>query len=121
MPNKTETLTAVFHTLADPTRRAVIERLSAGPAAVGELAQSFNMALPSFMQHLSVMEECMLVRSHKTGRVRTYHLVPKQLQLVEHWMTEQRSIWERRLDQLDNFLYKLKEKENETAKTRSKT
>ncbi|TGN13163.1 ArsR/SmtB family transcription factor [Leptospira ilyithenensis] len=111
MPNNSTAINAVFHTLADPTRRAVIERLSEGPAAVGELAKSFNMALPSFMQHLSVMEECMLVRSHKTGRVRIYHLVPKQLKLAEHWMIEQRSIWEKRLNQLDNYLLKLKEKE----------
>ncbi len=111
MPNHPDTISAVFHTLADPTRRAVIERLSEGPAAVGELAKSFNMALPSFMQHLSVMEECMLVRSHKTGRVRIYHLVPKQFKLAEHWMTEQRSIWEKRLNQLDSYLLKLKEKE----------
>ncbi|PJZ68254.1 transcriptional regulator [Leptospira perolatii] len=113
MPNKQETLNAIFHTLADPTRRAVVERLCEGPAAVGELARSFDMALPSFMQHLSVLEESMLVRSFKSGRVRTYQLVPKRLKQAEEWMTKRRSIWEQRLDQLDQYLYRLKEKEKE--------
>ena len=67
------------------------------------------MALPSFSQHLDVLEKCGLVRSRKTGRVRTYRLVPKPLEQVDHWMGRQRSIWERRLDQLDSFLATLKQ------------
>jgi DNA-binding transcriptional ArsR family regulator len=112
MPNQTATLDHVFRALADPTRRAVLERLSGGPAAVGELAEPFDMALPSFMQHLDVLEGCALVRSRKAGRVRTYELAPQPLKTAEHWMTKQRSLWERRLDQLDGFLIKMKEKKS---------
>lgn len=99
----------MFHALADPTRRAVLERLSGGPASTSELAQPFKMALPSFLQHLDVLENCGLVRSRKTGRVRTYQLAPQKLEVAEHWMARQRKIWERRLDQLDSYLQELKE------------
>jgi DNA-binding transcriptional ArsR family regulator len=109
MPNQSEQLTRIFHALADPTRRAVLERLSSGPAATSELAQPFKMALPSFSQHLEVLEKCGLVRSRKTGRVRTYRLAPQPLKVAEHWMERQRAIWERRLDQLDDYLEDLKE------------
>jgi DNA-binding transcriptional ArsR family regulator len=102
-------LNRVFQALGDPTRRAVLERLSTGPAPVSELAQPFNMALPSFAQHLSVLENCGLVQSYKTGRVRTYQLVPQALQIAESWMIEQRAIWESRLEQLDDYLLTLKE------------
>jgi DNA-binding transcriptional ArsR family regulator len=107
MPN--QQLTSVFHALTDPTRRAVLERLTRGPAAVSELAQPFKMALPSFVQHLGVLEDCGLVRSKKQGRVRTYTLVPQPLTAAEHWLSAQRALWERRLDSLDNFLETLKE------------
>jgi DNA-binding transcriptional ArsR family regulator len=107
MPN--QQLTSVFHALTDPTRRAVLERLTHGPAAVSELAQPFKMALPSFVQHLGVLEDCGLVRSKKQGRVRTYTLVPQPLTAAEHWLSAQRALWERRLDSLDNFLETLKE------------
>ena len=80
MPNQIIQLDRVFNALADPTRRAVLERLSNGPAPVSELAQPFDMALPSFTQHLNVLEGCGLVRSEKTGRVRTYQLAPRPLQ-----------------------------------------
>ena len=113
MPNKSIEsldLNRVFQALADPTRRAVLERLTNGPAPMSELAQPFNMALPSFLQHLNVLENCGLVRSQKAGRVRTYQLEPQPLQVAEQWMTEQRAIWESRLDQLDDYLLKLKEK-----------
>lgn len=78
---------------------------------MSELAQPFHMALPSFSQHLDVLENCGLVRSSKTGRVRTYRLAPKPLKAAEHWMVRQRTMWERRLDQLDNYLNTLKEKQ----------
>jgi len=107
MPNPE--LTRVFHALTDPTRRAVLERLTRGPAAVSELARPFKMALPSFVQHLGVLEDCGLVRSTKQGRVRTYTLVPQPLTAAEHWLAAQRLHWERRLDALDNFLETLKE------------
>ncbi|MEX1154540.1 ArsR/SmtB family transcription factor [Parvibaculum sp.] len=111
MPNQQIQLDRVFHALGDPTRRAVIRRLGQGPAPVGELARPFKMALPSFMQHLAALEKCGLVRSRKTGRVRTYQLVPKPLKAAEKWMVEQRDLWERRLDQLDDYLMQMKEKE----------
>ena len=100
----------VFRALSDPTRRHVLERLSKSPASVGELAEPFDMALPSFVQHMSVLEGCGLVRSRKAGRVRTYQLVPKRMKLAEDWMVRQRALWEKRLDQLDTYLIALKEK-----------
>ena len=108
MPNQSVSLNRVFQALADPTRRAVLERLSSGPASVSELAQPFQMALPSFSQHLEVLENCGLVRSRKTGRVRTYELAPQPLKEAEQWMVTQRANWERRLDQLDDYLKDLK-------------
>lgn len=102
-------LNDVFRGLADPTRRAVIEQLSRGPAAVSDLARPFKMALPSFAQHLDVLEDCGLVRSHKVGRVRTYQLVPAPLKRADAWLNRQRAHWERRLDQLDAHLLQLKE------------
>ena len=110
MPNQSVQLSRIFQALADPTRRAVLERLSSGPAPMSELAQPFEMALPSFSQHLDVLENCGLVRSRKSGRVRTYQLAPKPLQAAEHWMVRQRTMWERRLDQLDTYLKTLKER-----------
>jgi DNA-binding transcriptional ArsR family regulator len=107
MPN--QQLTRVFQALTDPTRRAVLERLTLGSAPVGELARPFKMALPSFMQHRAVLEDCGLVRSKKQGRVRTYTLAPQPLEAVEHWLSAQRAHWERRLDSLDDFLKTLKE------------
>jgi DNA-binding transcriptional ArsR family regulator len=100
-------LDRVFQALADPTRRAVIRRLSGGSAAVSELAEPFDMALPSFLQHLKVLEGCGLVRSRKSGRVRTYRISPAPLKAAEGWMSEQRALWERRLDQLDQYLVEL--------------
>jgi DNA-binding transcriptional ArsR family regulator len=102
-------LDQVFRALGDPTRRAVLSRLSAGSAAVSELARAADMALPSFTQHLDVLERCGLVRSRKIGRVRTYRLVPQPLKAAERWMAQQRALWERRLDQLDTYLLQLKE------------
>jgi len=94
----------VFHALADPTRRAVLERLGRGLATTSELAQPFRMALPSFSQHLDVLHASGLVRSRKAGRVRTWRLSPRPLRSAEHWMARQRAVWETRLDQLDDFL-----------------
>ena len=110
MPNRTAQLDRVFHALADRTRRAVLERLSGGPAPVSELAQPFDMALPSFTQHLQVLERSGLVRSRKSGRVRTYRLAPDRLNVAGHWMARQRLLWGRRLNQLDRYLLDLEEK-----------
>jgi DNA-binding transcriptional ArsR family regulator len=109
MPN--QQLTRVFQALTDPTRRAVLERLTRGPTPVSEPAQPFKMALPSFMQHLGVLEDCGLVRSRKQGRVRTYAIAPQPLEAAEHWLSAQRAHWERRLDSLDDFLKTFKEQE----------
>ena len=98
-----------FKALADPTRRAVIERLGQGPASVSDLATPFAMALPSFVQHLKVLEQAGLVRSHKQGRIRTYRLQPAPLANAEDWLARQRSIWERRLDRFDAYVATLEE------------
>ena len=102
------TVDGVFRALSDPTRRQVLERLSLSPCSVSDLAKPFGMALPSFVQHLRVLEGCGLVRSAKSGRVRTYRLVPGRLRLAEGWLARQRTHWERRLDQLDAYLEELK-------------
>lgn len=109
MPNQLVQLDHIFYALGDPTRRAVIERLSKKPTPVSELAALFDMTLPSFMQHLNVLEDCGLARSHKAGRVRTYQLEPKALKAAEQWMAKHRAIWETRLDQLDDYLNTMKE------------
>ena len=101
----------IFRALSDPTRRRVVERLNRSPASVSDLAEPFDMALPSFIEHLRVLEGCGLVHSQKTGRVRTYQLVPEPLKLAENWLAEQRTLWERRLDQFDAYVMTLKEKD----------
>jgi DNA-binding transcriptional ArsR family regulator len=111
MPNHQGNLNHIFHALADPTRRAVIERLRQGPATVTELAQPFKMALPSFVQHLKVLEVSGLVSTKKTGRVRTCEISPQQMKSAERWLTEQREIWEQRLNQLDAYVIDLNQKE----------
>ncbi|MEP6959627.1 MAG: metalloregulator ArsR/SmtB family transcription factor [Nitrospirota bacterium] len=111
MPKQSIPLDDVFYALADPTRRAVLERLSKGPVAVSELAYPFDMSLPSFTQHLNVLEDCGLVRSHKTGRVRTYRIEPRPLKTAEQWMVKHRAMWETPLDQLDSYLNTMKEKQ----------
>ncbi len=103
---------AVFHALSNRTRRRVLEQLSAGPATVSELASPFGMQLPSFVQHLSVLERSRLVRSHKRGRVRTYELAPERLTVVADWLDARRREWEARLDRLDQVVRHLKEKES---------
>jgi DNA-binding transcriptional ArsR family regulator len=105
---------AVFHALANPTRRKVLERLSTGPATVSELAAPFDMQLPSFVQHLSVLERSRLVRSRKRGRVRTYEIAPERFKAAEDWLTERRRMWEARLDRFDQYVKRLKEKESQS-------
>jgi DNA-binding transcriptional ArsR family regulator len=104
MTNQQSRLNDTFHALADPTRRAVLATLSSGPATVSDLAQPFDMALPTFLQHLKVLEQCGLVRSKKVGRVRTCQIRPKLLTEAEDWIGTQRNLWTRRLDQLDDYL-----------------
>ena len=97
-------LDAIFHALSDGTRRAVVERLTLGPAPVSELAAPHDMALPSFLKHLRVLENCMLIETHKKGRTRTCTLSLAGATAAESWLTLQRNVWEGRLDRLDVFL-----------------
>lgn len=101
----------IFRALSDPTRRSVVERLSTRPTSVSELATDFEMALPSFIEHLKMLEGAGLVRSEKIGRVRTYALVPEQFDIPRDWLKRQRDLWEGRLDRLDAYLLSLKKKE----------
>ena len=104
MPNQLPSLDQVFHALADPTRRGMVERLVRGPASVSELSRPLEMSLPAVLQHLQVLEASGLVRSEKHGRVRTCRIDPGALQLAEQWINERRTTWERRLDRLGAFL-----------------
>jgi DNA-binding transcriptional ArsR family regulator len=97
-------LAGIFDALSDPTRVAVVQRLSVAPASASELARPFEMAFTSFMQHMGVLERAGIVTSHKTGRTRTYRLAPSSLELASAWLAEFRNHWERRLDQLDHLL-----------------
>ena len=101
----------VFYALSNSTRRKVLEQLSAGPATVSELAAPFDMKLPSFVQHLSVLEQSRLVKSKKRGRVRTYEIAPDRFKVAEDWLSERRQLWEARLDRFDQYVKHLKEKE----------
>lgn len=100
MDNNYENLNTVFHALADPTRRAVIQQLTNGPASVTELAEPFKMALPSFMKHIGVLEEAGIIQSQKKGRVRTCEIKPKQLTTAENWINSQTTLWEGRLERI---------------------
>lgn len=104
MANYQASLDSAFHALADPTRRAVIARLISGPAAVKELADPFDMGLPSFMKHIKVLEESGLIHSEKVGRVRTCRIQAEQLAAAESWLSEQRAIWEARADRLADYV-----------------
>lgn len=110
MANHPPHLDNVFSALADPTRRAIIARLSQGEASVGELAQPFDMALPSLMKHIRVLETGGLVESEKHGRIRTCRLMPGSMKRAEKWLVEQRAIWEARLDQLECYVATLEKK-----------
>ena len=103
----------VFYALSNSTRRKVLERLSVGSATVSELAAPFDMKLPSFVQHLSVLERSRLVKSKKRGRVRTYEIAPERFKVAEDWLGEQRRVWESRLDRFDAYVKQLKEQESQ--------
>lgn len=91
---------AVFHALAEPTRRAIVERLSSGSASVSDLAGMLDLTLAAIVQHLKVLEACRLVRTEKVGRVRTCRGEPRGLRLVEQWVAQRRARVERQLDRL---------------------
>jgi DNA-binding transcriptional ArsR family regulator len=104
VPNQLSPLDQVFHALADPTRRGMVERLVRGPATVSELSRPLTMSLPAVLQHLQVLEASGLVRSEKAGRVRTCRIEPDALRAAEAWVTGQRTAWETRLDRLGDYL-----------------
>jgi DNA-binding transcriptional ArsR family regulator len=97
-------LDRTFQALADPTRRAMVQRLSRGPASVSELARTLSISLPAVVQHLAVLEASGVVRSEKVGRVRTCRIEPRALNMAETWIAERRAMWERRLDRLADYL-----------------
>src|ERR1700733_6636909 len=107
MLNRPAALDLAFHALADPTRRAMVERLSLGPASVSELGRPFAMSLPAVTQHLAVLERSGLVVSEKTGRVRTCRIEATALAEAEQWIHARRAEWERRLDRLGAYLEEL--------------
>ena len=109
MANHQQPLDEVFVALADPTRREVIRRLGRGPASVGELARPFPITLPSFMKHVRTLEASGLIRTAKSGRVRTCTLNRERLAVVDDWLAEQRLVWEGRADRLEQFLTNPKE------------
>jgi DNA-binding transcriptional ArsR family regulator len=111
MANQAADLPEVFYALGDPTRCAIVGALGRGPASVSELAAPFDMALPSFMKHLAVLERSGVIRSHKIGRVRTCELRPKTLSRAERWIAEQRATWEARTDRMAEFVEKLHQEE----------
>jgi DNA-binding transcriptional ArsR family regulator len=104
MLNQSVELDRLFHALADPARRAMVERLSQGPAPVTELARPLPMSLPAAMQHLGVLEAAGLVRSEKIGRVRTCAIEPQALSQAEQWINARRIEWQDRLDRLGEYL-----------------
>ena len=106
-------LDAVFRALADPTRRAVLGRLGQGTATIGELAAPFDMALPSFMKHIGVLERSRLIVSRKRGRVRTCALDRDNLIAAERWFGEQHLLWQTRYSKLDSLLASIKEANND--------
>ena len=105
-----EQLDRVFHALSDPSRRAMVERLSRGPASVSELAQPFSMSLAAVVQHVNVLEDSGVVRSEKVGRVRTCRLQRATLTAAESWFAKRRDMWERNLDRLGELLEERKKK-----------
>jgi DNA-binding transcriptional ArsR family regulator len=98
------TLDRVFHALADPNRRTMVDRLSQGPATVSELARLLDRSMPATVQHLQVLESCGIVQTEKVGRVRTCHIESSVLRTAEHWISERRTEWERRFDRLGVYL-----------------
>ena len=94
----------VFHALGDPTRRAMVNRLSRGPLSVSRLAEPLSITLTAVVQHLQVLEDSGLVHTEKLGRVRTCRLDPAGFDVLEQWIRDHRTTWERRLDKLGELL-----------------
>jgi DNA-binding transcriptional ArsR family regulator len=104
MPGQKAKVDRVFHALGDPTRRAILEKLSQGPVSVSRLAEPLQLTLAAVVQHLQVLEESGLVHTEKVGRVRTCRIEPKGLSVAKRWLDDRRTLWERRFDRLGTFL-----------------
>ena len=108
----------VFHALADPTRRAIVERLAAGAASVSDLAAPHEMTLSAIGQHIKLLEACGVVRTTKSGRTRTVELAPQRLAAAERWFAKHRERWERPFDRLGELLA---EDDNDDSRKRRKS
>lgn len=115
MANYQVSVSDVFHALADPTRCAIVCALVGGAQTVSSLAAPFDMALPSFMKHVTVLERSGLIRTSKAGRTRTCELVPETLSQAEQWLAEQRAVWEARSDRMVDFVERLHQEEQTHA------
>ena len=104
MPDNKPNVHRIFHALGDPTRRAIMEKLSDGPISVSQLAEPLEVTLAAVVQHLQVLEECGLVRTEKIGRVRTCRIDPKGLDAAQQWIEDRRSVWENRFGRLGDLL-----------------
>ena len=113
MEQDTGQLNGIFQAVADPTRRAVLGRLSSGPTSVSDLAKPFDMALPSFMQHIRVLEESGWIRTRKVGRVRICAIEEESFATVERWLSEQRALWDGRTDRLQQFVETMRVEETQ--------
>src|ERR671911_3191693 len=106
-------LNGIFQAIADPTRRAVLGRLGSGPASVSDLAKPYDMALPSFLQHIRFLEESGWIRTRKVGRVRICAIEEESFTAVERWLSEQRSLWEGRTDRFQQFVETIRVEETQ--------
>jgi DNA-binding transcriptional ArsR family regulator len=104
MPRKKPDIDRVFHALGDPSRRRIVEKLSEGPISVSRLAEPLDITLAAVVQHLQVLEESGLIQTEKVGRVRTCRIEPAGLSAAAQWISDRRSMWERRLDRLGDLL-----------------
>jgi len=120
MPGPKADIDRIFHALDDPTRRALIEKISEGPISVSQLAEPLHITLAAVVQHLQVLEESGLVHTEKIGRIRTCRIEPRGLSLVEQWIADRRSLWERRFDRLGELLAEEDVAEDERSKREKK-
>ena len=120
MTNKQDSLDLAFAALSDPTRRAIVMRLSRKPASVSELSKPFAMAMPTLLQHVRVLETSGLIETEKIGRIRTCSLRPEAMVRTEQWLSMQRAVWEQRLDRMEAYVNELHAKETKNARRKRK-
>ena len=113
-------LSATFHALSDPTRRAILARLALGEVTVNELAEPFDMSLPAVSKHLKVLEQAGLISRGREAQYRPCKLEPQALKSVDEWLEEYRRFWEARLDRLEAYLKKLQAKPAKQRKNKSR-